>query len=90
MKGSLGVTLDYYYKITNDMLLPASLPPSIGRASPFQINSRKYPQYGVDLELFYRKNYDKGGFNIALNGGFLHNKVLKLIFLTLPAGWTPV
>lgn len=81
MKGSLGVTLDYYYKITNDMLLPASLPPSIGRASPFQINSTgNILNTGVDLELFYRKNYDKGGFNIALNGGFLHNKVLKLDF----------
>jgi len=39
LKGSLGITLDYYYKVTHDMLLPASLPPSIGNASPPQINS---------------------------------------------------
>lgn len=81
LKGSLGVTLDYYYKVTHDMLLPASLPPSIGNASPFQINSTgNVLNTGVDLEVFYRKNYKDGGFNIALNGGFLHNKVLKLDF----------
>lgn len=81
LKGSLGITLDYYYKITNDMLLPASLPPSIGNASPFQINSNgNVLNSGVDLEVFYRKNYKNGGINIALNGGYLYNKVLKLDF----------
>lgn len=81
LKGSLGVTLDYYYKVTHDMLLPASLPPSIGNASPFQINSTgNVLNTGVDLEVFYRKNYRDGGFNIALNAGYLHNKVLKLDF----------
>lgn len=81
LKGALGVTLDYYYKVTNDMLLPASLPPSIGNASPFQINSTgNVLNTGVDLEIFYRRDYKNGGFNIALNGGFLHNEVLKLDF----------
>ena len=81
LKGDLGVTLDYYYKVTHDMLLPASLPPSIGNASPFQINSTgNVLNTGIDLEIFYRKNYKDGGFNIALNGGFLQNKVLKLDF----------
>lgn len=81
LKGSLGVTLDYYYKVTHDMLLPASLPPSIGNASPFQINSTgNVLNTGVDLEVFFRKNYRDGGFNIALNAGYLHNKVLKLDF----------
>ncbi|MEA4935770.1 MAG: TonB-dependent receptor [Paludibacter sp.] len=81
LKGSLGITLDYYYKVTQDMLLPASLPPSIGNASPFQINSTgNVLNTGVDLEVFYRKSYKDWGFNIALNGGFLHNEVLKLDF----------
>lgn len=78
-KGSFGVSLDYYYKITKDMLLPASLPPSIGLASPPYINSLgNVLNTGVDLELFYRKDYKDGGFNISLNGGFVHNQVLKL------------
>ena len=78
-KGTFGASLDYYYKITNDMLLPASLPPSVGYASPPYINSKgNVLNTGVDLELFYRKNYKDGGFNITLNGGFLHNEVLKI------------
>lgn len=81
MKGALGITLDYYYKVTNDMLLPASLPPSIGNAAPFQINSTgNVLNSGVDLEVFYRKNFRDGGFNLAFNAGYLHNKVLKLDF----------
>lgn len=81
LKGSLGITLDYYYKITHDMLLPASLPPSIGTAVPFQINSTgNILNTGVDAELFFRKNYQDGGFHISLNGGYLYNKVLKLDF----------
>lgn len=79
LKGALGVTLDYYYKITNDMLLPASLPPSIGNASPFQINSDgNILNTGIDIEVFYRKNFRDGSFNISLNGGYLKNKVLTL------------
>ncbi len=78
-KGTMGVSLDYYYKITNDMLLPASLPPSVGNASPPYINSNgNVLNTGVDLELFYRKTYKNGGFNITLNGGFLHNEVLNI------------
>ncbi len=81
MKGALGFTLDYYYKVTRDMLLPASLPPSIGNAAPFQINSTgNVLNSGVDLEVFYRKNYSAGGFTISLNAGYLNNKVLKLDF----------
>lgn len=80
-KSSLGATLDYYYKTTKDMLLPASLPPSVGNASPPYLNSTgTVLNTGVDLELFYRKRFKDGGFNIALNGGYLYNKVLNLDF----------
>src|SRR5690606_11315267 len=59
--------------------LPPSLPPSIGNAVPFQINSTgSVLNTGIDIELFYRKQYKDGGFNIALNGGFLHNEVLNI------------
>jgi TonB-linked SusC/RagA family outer membrane protein len=77
-KGSFGITLDYYYKITSDMLVEASFPPSAGNASVPWINSGKILNTGVDLELFYRKNYKSGGFNITLNGGFLHNEVKEM------------
>ena len=77
-KGSFGGSLDYYHKITNDMLVKAPLPPSVGNASTPWINNGSMLNTGIDLELFYRKTYKNGGFNIALNGGFLHNEVVKL------------
>lgn len=77
-KGTFGGSLDYFYKITSNMLVKAPLPPSIGNASTPWINSGNMLNTGVDLELFYRKNFKDGGFNITLNGGFLHNEVIKL------------
>jgi len=76
--GLYGFSLDYYYKMTNDMLVQAPLPPSVGDASTPWINSGNVLNTGVDLEVFYRKNYKKGGFNITMNGGFLHNEVMEL------------
>lgn len=60
------------------MLVKASLPPSIGSAFVPWINSGNMLNTGVDLEFFYRKVYKDGGFNITLNGGFLHNNVIAL------------
>ena len=78
-KGTFGASLDYYYKITKDMLVQAALPPSIGNASAPWINSKgNMMNTGIDLELFYRQKYKDGGFNISLNGGFVRNKVLNI------------
>ncbi len=80
-KNTFGVTLDYYYKTTKDMLLPAAIPPSVGNASPPFINSDgSVLNTGIDVEMFYRKNYKDGGFNISLNGAYLKNKVSNLEF----------
>jgi TonB-linked SusC/RagA family outer membrane protein len=77
-QGAFGASLDYYYKKTLDMLVEAPLPPSVGTATPAYINNGNVLNTGIDLELFYRKNYKKGGFEIKLNGGYLHNEVLSL------------
>lgn len=76
--GLYGFSLDYYYKITSDMLVKAPLPPSVGNASTPWINSGNVLNTGVDVEFFYRKKYKQGGFEVSLNGGFLHNEVKKL------------
>ena len=78
IKGTFGVSIDYFNKLTTDMLVIAPLPPSVGNALPPWINSGNMLNTGIDLELFYKKEYKKGGFNISLNGGYLQNKVLKL------------
>ena len=78
LDGSLGMSLDYYYKVTSDMLVQESLPTSVGYTATPWINNGSVLNTGVDLELFFRKHYKDWGFNITLNGGYLHNEVLSL------------
>ncbi len=77
-KNTFGFSVDYYYKVTSDMLVQAPLPSSVGYAAPPWINSGKVLNTGVDVEVFYRKDYKEAGFDITLNGGFLHNEVLEM------------
>lgn len=78
LKGEVGFSLDYYYKVTKDMLVQQALPLSIGYSSAPWVNNGSVLNTGVDVELFYRKSYRDGGFEINLNGGFLHNEVLSI------------
>ena len=57
LKGSFAFSVDFYNKITKDMLVQAPLPPSIGDAEPYWINNGKVLNRGVDLEFMYRKDY---------------------------------
>jgi len=76
---TFGVTIDYFYKTIKNMLVPASIPLSVGNAEAPYINcDGTVLNTGVDLELFYRKKYKDGGFEISLNGGYLHNEVFDL------------
>lgn len=79
LKNTFGATIDYYYKITSNMLLQASLPSSVGDASAPYINSDgTVLNTGVDLEIFYRRNFNDWSFNILMNGGYLYNEVLNM------------
>lgn len=78
LKGEYGFSVDYYHKVTKDMLIKAPLPPSIGNAAPYWVNSGKVLNEGVDVELYIRKQYKNAGFSASLNWGYLKNEVLKL------------
>lgn len=78
-KGVFGGSLDWYYKVTENMLVRESLPSSVGNASTPWINNGSVLNTGIDLELFYRKQYKDWGFDVTLNGGYLHNEVLSLV-----------
>ena len=77
-KGKYGFSVDYYNKISKDMLLRASLPPSAGYASPYWINAGSMRNRGIDVEVFMRHQYAKGGFSVNVNWSYLNNKVTKL------------
>ena len=78
-KGQFGGSLDWYYKVTDNMLVRESLPSSVGYASTPWINNGSVLNTGIDLELYYRKQYRDWGFDVTLNGGYLHNEVLSLV-----------
>lgn len=71
-------SLDYFYKITDDMLVKQPNPPSAGYADPSWVNNGQVLNTG--LELLFGVRQDKGdfGYNISGNVASLHNEVLKL------------
>lgn len=79
LDGTLGASVDYYYKLTDDMLVQESLPSSVGYTATPWINNGSVLNTGVDLELFYRRQFADWGFNIAWNGAYLRNKVVSLV-----------
>lgn len=76
--GAFAFSADFYSKLTKDMLVEASVPPSIGNATPAWVNNGSVLNQGVDLEFMYRKSFKEGGFDIALNTGFLRNEVVDI------------
>ncbi|NMD16231.1 MAG: SusC/RagA family TonB-linked outer membrane protein, partial [Bacteroidales bacterium] len=77
-KGALAISLDYFYKITDDMLVKASYPPSAGYASSPWINNGSVLNTGLELEASYRKAGNDWSYNIGGNLTYLHNEVRKL------------
>lgn len=75
---TFGVSVDYYYKVTKDMLVQESVPLSVGNLSAPWVNNGSVLNTGVDIEMFYRRNFKDWGFDVTLNGGYLHNEVLSL------------
>ncbi len=76
--GSFAFSLDYFYKVTEDMLVKASNPPSVGYATAAWINSGSVLNTGFEIEATYRGN--KGEFEYSVGGNItlLHNEVLEL------------
>ncbi len=70
-------SLNYYNKITDDMLVEKMVPLSSGLLNPF-VNIGKIKNQGLELELSYKNG--KKDFKYQINGTFatIKNKVLKL------------
>jgi TonB-linked SusC/RagA family outer membrane protein len=77
-KGALAFSFDYFYKITEGMLVKASNPPSSGYASPSWINNGSVLNTGVELEATYNKTKNDWGYSIGGNISFLHNEIVSL------------
>lgn len=77
-KGAFAFSIDGFYKVTEDMLVKAPNPPSVGDAQSAWINSGSVLNTGIEIEALYRKNKSDWGYTIGGNVTLLHNEVLKL------------
>ena len=77
-KGALALSVDYFYKVTENMLVKEPLPPSVGYAQAAWINSGSVLNTGVELEALYRQDKTDWGYSIGGNLTFLRNEVLQL------------
>jgi len=78
LKDRLTLLMDYYWRYTDDMLIPVPLPPSGGDAEPPYINAGEVLNRGLEVELFWRDT--KGDFRYEIGGNLstLYNEVLSL------------
>ena len=77
-KGALALSVDYYYKVTEKMLVRASNPPSAGYSNPSYLNNGSILNRGIELEATYHKKKNDWGYSVSGNIAFLHNEVLKV------------
>ncbi len=69
---------DYYYKLTDDVLVSVPLPPSSGSANAPFINAGKIQNSGIEVELTYRNQLNELKYNVGLVFSHVNNEVLEL------------
>jgi TonB-linked SusC/RagA family outer membrane protein len=77
LKNSLNVSVDYFNKITRDILLPPIVP-AVWGAAPSDYNSGEVQNRGWELNINYRVKTGAFNHSFAFNVGDNNNKVLKL------------
>lgn len=75
----LNISIDYYRKTTNNLLLSVSIPSSAGYAESPIMNTGSVLNTGLELNVEYKKYFSKDfSFHINANGALLHNEMLEL------------
>lgn len=76
-KGLLGLSAEYYYGVTKDMLLSAPVPHYTGLGSA-RLNKGSLQNQGVEISLSSAKYWDRVYYSISGNISMNRNKVLSL------------
>lgn len=71
-------SVDYFEKVTSDILLPISLPQFVGDVSPTFLNAGEVANSGFELGLSYRNFDNKLQYSINANIATLKNEVRSL------------
>ena len=75
--GKLNFTADYFYKVTDDILLKLNVPLTIGMSAPQQ-NAGKVENRGWDLGINYANSIGDFNYKLAFNLSDVKNKILDL------------
>ncbi|MCK5134940.1 MAG: TonB-dependent receptor [Bacteroidales bacterium] len=78
LNNKIFIYLDYYNKLTNDMLVQAPLPPSSGSAEASFFNAGQVQNTGVEVEINYKHQLNKLKYSIGLVFSHFSNEVLEL------------
>lgn len=77
LNNKLRFSVDYYNKVTKDLLTPSSPPLSVGNSAPF-VNAGDVTNRGFEFELGYQESGGEFHYNVVLNFATLHNEVTYL------------
>ncbi|MEO6166367.1 MAG: TonB-dependent receptor [Chitinophagales bacterium] len=78
LQDKLTLTVDYFIKVTSDMLIPIPLPLIGGSATTPYANAGKVENKGFEFELNYRNNEGRLKYDFNANLSTLKNEVLEL------------
>lgn len=76
-QGKLGVTIDYFNKKTNDILLELPTPEMLGVKPPMQ-NAGSVVNRGVELLLTHRNQVNDFRYSASFNFSYVHNEITDL------------
>jgi TonB-linked SusC/RagA family outer membrane protein len=77
-KGKLYFSVEWYKKLTQNMLYALTLPPNSGYSSAFFTNIGSVQGKGVDILLGYKDKVGKLSYDVTATAGFNTNKVTNL------------
>ena len=78
LNNRLTVNLDYYHRLTTNMLYQIGLPPSAGLGGSVPANVGQLQNTGFEFNLDWRDKVGAFTYGVGFNGGFNKNKLLSL------------
>ena len=74
---NLTLDLNYYNKLTNNILTNLPISAVNGGITAPRVNSAKVQNSGAEVDLRYRKNIGKLGISVGINAGYNKNKIVS-------------
>lgn len=77
-RNSLSFTVDYFYKLTKDLIETMPIPSVAGVTSPPEVNIGEVENYGWEFSLSYNKQVGEVDLNVRGNFGTVKNNVINI------------